>query len=56
MAWGPFIVLKIKGIVMNGPTPIISSILAETASKIPSWRCRWGVGVPDTARFSHTFA
>jgi hypothetical protein len=56
IACGPFIAVSIRGMVMNGPTPIISSIFAEVASRSPSLRCRWREVWPGTAGFSHTFA
>jgi len=56
MAGGPPMVLRMRGMVMNGPIPIISSIFAEVASRSPSLRCRWGESWPDTRGFSHTFA
>src|SRR5437763_4622449 len=54
MACGPFILLSRSGIVMNGPTPIISSMLAEVAPSRPMPRTRWGdsVGRDGTGYYS----
>src|SRR5438105_2540784 len=35
IAWGPLVLLRSNGIVMNGPTPIISSMLADVAPNRP---------------------
>src|SRR5438270_8419622 len=42
IACGPCALLSRSGIVMNGPTPIISSMLADVASRRPMPRIRWG--------------
>src|SRR5579863_2363788 len=44
------------GIVMNGPTPIISSMLAEVAPKRPMPRTRWGASLSGNAIRYHTDA
>src|SRR5581483_5445154 len=44
IACGPLVLASRIGMVMNGPTPIISSMFADVAPKSPTPRTRWGVG------------
>ena len=40
IAWGPFIFARRIGMVMNGPTPIISSMFADAAPARPMPRTK----------------
>src|SRR5260370_14183021 len=48
MACGPPIALKMRGMVMNGPTPIMSIMLSAVALARPIPRMRPGDAVPDS--------
>ena len=53
IACGPFIFASRMGMVMNGPTPIISSMLAEVAPSRPTRRTRCGDFESDKAKCYH---
>ena len=53
IACGPFIFASRMGMVMNGPTPIISSMLAEVAPSRPMRRTRCGDFESDKAKCYH---